>query len=231
MQNVVYHFRFADGQGASCAVDADAAPEAAEPPAWTALGCQQCANCPLQPASSPHCPMAVRFVPLVAIMGKLRSYDQVEVRVDTAERSVSKHTTVQRGVGALMGLLAASSACPHAAFLRPMAHFHLPFATEEETIYRAASTYLLAQYFLARQGGVPDWELHGLKARYQALQGVNAAMASRLRQAVDEDGAINGLIILDLLAKALPYSIDDKLDDIKSVFGGAPFPVPPQERP
>ncbi|NVD74836.1 hypothetical protein HUX88_30595 [Duganella sp. BJB1802] len=222
MQNVHYHFRFADGHSASCAVTADATETPADLPDWTALERQQCPNCPLRPASSPHCPMAVRFVPLVAIMGKLRSYDQVEVRVDTPERSVSKLTTVQRGVGALMGLLAASSACPHTAFLRPMAHFHLPFATEEETIYRAASTYLLAQYFLSRQGGAPDWELHGLKASYQALQSVNAAMAGRLRQAVDEDGAINGLIILDLLAKALPYSIDDKLDDIKGAFPTGP---------
>jgi hypothetical protein len=224
MQNVVYHFRFADGHSASCAVTPDAGAVPADLPAWTALGFQQCPNCPLRPDSSPHCPMAVRLVPLVAIMGKLRSYEQVEVRVETAERSVSKDTTVQRGVGALMGLLAASSACPHADFLRPMAHFHLPFASEEETIYRAASTYLLGQYFLARQGGVPDWELNGLKARYLALQSVNAAMARRLRQAVDEDGALNALIILDLLAKALPYSIDDKLDDIKAVFLAAGVP-------
>jgi hypothetical protein len=224
MQNVVYHFRFADGHSASCAVTPDTEAAPADLPAWTALGFQQCPNCPLRPDSSPHCPMAVRLVPLVAIMGKLRSYEQVEVRVETAERSVSKDTTVQRGVGALMGLLAASSACPHADFLRPMAHFHLPFASEEETIYRAASTYLLGQYFLARQGGVPDWELNGLKARYLALQSVNAAMARRLRQAVDEDGALNALIILDLLAKALPYSIDDKLDDIKAVFLAAGVP-------
>ncbi|RFP36133.1 hypothetical protein [Duganella sp. BJB476] len=221
MQNVVYHFRFADGQSASCAVADDAVAAPGALPAWTALEFQQCPNCPLQPASTPHCPMAVRFMPLIAIMGKLRSYEQVEVRVDMPERSVSKLTTVQRGVGALMGLLAASSACPRADFLRPMAHFHLPFASEEETIYRSASTYLLGQYFIARNGGVPDWELDGLKARYLALQSVNSAMAKRLRQAVDEDGAINALIILDLLAKALPYSIDDKLDDIKAAFPAA----------
>ncbi|MBV6321799.1 DUF6901 family protein [Duganella violaceipulchra] len=218
MQNVVYHFRFADGQSARCAVGDDAGDSPADFPAWTALALQQCPNCPLQPDSTPHCPMALRLVPLVAIMGKLRSYEQVEVRVEMAERSVAKLTTVQRGVGALMGLLVASSACPHADFLRPMAHFHLPFASEEETIYRAASTYLLGQYFIARDGGVPDWELDGLKARYLALQTVNSAMAKRLRHAVDEDGAINGLVILDLLAKALPYSIDDKLDDIRAAF-------------
>ncbi|GJJ03224.1 hypothetical protein RugamoR64_37620 [Duganella rhizosphaerae] len=221
MQNVVYHFRFADGQSASCAVSDDDGQPPARLPAWTALEFEQCPNCPLRPGSMAHCPIAVRLVPLIAIMGKLHSYEQVEVRVEMAERNVVKLTTVQRGVGALMGLLAASSACPRTEFLRPMAHFHLPFASEEETIYRSASTYLLEQYFIARNGGVPDWELDGLKARYLALQSVNSAMARRLRHAVDEDGAINALVILDLLAKALPYSIDDKLDDIKAAFPAA----------
>lgn len=224
MQNVLYHFRFPDGVTASCAVSADGEAETADLPAWTALEFEQCPNCPLVPATTPRCPMAVRFIPLIAMIGKLRSYEQVEVRVQTPERKVGKVTSVQRGVGALMGLLAAGSACPHAAFLRPMAHFHLPFASEEETIYRAASTYLLGQYFRERQGGTPDWELDGLKARYLALQTVNGAMAKRLRHAVDDDGAINALIVLDLLAKALPYSIDEQLDDIKAIFLAASTP-------
>jgi hypothetical protein len=32
--------------------------------------------------------------------------------------------------------------------VKPMARFHLPLASEEETIYRATTMYLLAQYFL-----------------------------------------------------------------------------------
>lgn len=216
MHNVLYHFRFADGHTASCAVDAQPAQDAAELPAWTSLEFQQCANCPLRPETTPHCPMAVRFVPLVAMVGALRSYDQVEVRVETPERTVSKDTTVQRGIGALMGLLSASSACPRVDFLRPMAHFHLPFASEEETIYRAASTYLLAQYFIEREGGIPDWELDGLKANYLALQTVNAGMAKRLKHAITADGAINAFLLLDLLAKVLPCTIDEQLDELKA---------------
>src|SRR5438552_17514070 len=105
MQNVLYHFRFADGHSASCAVDANLPVDAAGLPAWTELEFGRCPNCPLDAATTPHCPMAVRFVPLIAMMGKLRSYEQVEVCVETAERSVSKCTTLQRGLGALMGLL------------------------------------------------------------------------------------------------------------------------------
>jgi hypothetical protein len=222
MQNVRYHFRFADGLSATCEVDGNSAADTAavaDLPHWTSLGFQQCPNCPLLPATSPRCPMAVRLVPLIDIIGKMRSYEPIAVRVETSERTVSKVTTVQRGIGALMGLLVAGSGCPHTVFLRPMAHFHLPFASEEETIYRAASTYLLEQYFVAKQGGAADWELDGLKARYRTLHIVNTAMATRLRHAVQEDGAINALIVLDLLAKALPYSIDEQLDEIKGTFG------------
>jgi len=218
MQTILYHFRFSDGHSASCAVDAKTVVDAAELPVWTRLEFQQCPNCPLYPASTPHCPMAVRFVPLVAMMSKLCSYEQVDVCVEMAERSVSKTTTVQRGLAALMGLLSASSDCPHVAFLKPMAHYHLPFASEDETIYRAASTYLLGQYLLAQQGGEPDWTLTGLKMRYVTLQAVNRAMANRMRAAVVEDGAINAIILLDLLAKALPCSIDERLDEISSTF-------------
>lgn len=42
--------------------------------------------------------------------------------------------------------------------------------------------------------------------------------------AVCADGAINALIVLDLLAKALPYSIDEQLDDIKAIFLAASTP-------
>lgn len=218
MQHVLYRFRFVDGNEVSCAVETKTAASTVRMPAWTTLQFHQCPNCPLQPANTMHCPMAVRFVPLVAMMGKLRSYDQVEVHVDMAERTVSKVTTVQRGVGALMGLLSASSDCPHTAFLKPMAHYHLPFASEDETIYRAASSYLLGQYLLAQQGQEPDWTLVGLKASYLALQSVNKAMAERLRSAVVEDGAINALILLDMFAKALPYSIDERLEEMLSTF-------------
>lgn len=221
MQDVVYHFRFADGSVQSLATADAAATADGDPdglPEWTRLGVHQCPNCPLDAARTPHCPMALQFVQLVQTASKLRSYEQVTVRVDTPQRSIVKHSTVQQAAGALMGLLAARSACPHMAFLKPMAHFHLPFATEEETIYRVASSYLLSQYFRQQQGETPDWALDGLKARYQELQHVNAAMARRLRVTMEQDGAINALILLDLLAKALPYSIDEQLDEIKALF-------------
>lgn len=213
-----YHYQFDDGSTVSFAA-APVAPAAGDAlPDWTELRVHQCQNCPLSAESTPRCPMAVAFVPLIAAFSKRLSYDTVTVRVESKERTVSKSTSLQQAVGSLMGLLAATSGCPHTRFLKPMAHYHLPFASEQETIYRVASMYLLAQYFERARGGEPDWELKKLRAHYEELQCVNGAMAARLRAISERDGTLNALVLLDLLAKALPYSIDDMLKDVKPVF-------------
>ena len=222
MPALEYRFVFADGETACLAVAAqdcgDPVDSGATAPAWTALEFKQCANCPLSRETTPRCPMATHFAPLIPLFANRNSFDPVTVEVAFDERVVRKATTVQRAMGSLMDLLAAQSGCPHTLFLRPMAHFHLPFASEEETVYRVASMYLLAQYFRLQEGVAPDWGMQELKLRYAALQKVNAAMAHRLRASNQQDGAINAVTLLDLLAKALPYSIDEALADVAPVF-------------
>jgi hypothetical protein len=56
-----------------------------------------------------------------------------------------------------MGLLIAGSSCPYTHFFKPMARFHLPFANKDETLWRAAATYLLARYFTARGSSRRIW--------------------------------------------------------------------------
>ena len=121
-------------------------------PAWTILRFHQCPNCPFTADTHPHCPLAVNLVNVVNHFDRLLSYKEIHVDVMTGERSVSQDTTVQEGVSSLMGLVIATSGCPHTAFFKPMARFHLPFSSEEETMYRATSMYLLAQYFLKKYG-------------------------------------------------------------------------------
>ncbi len=222
MPALLYRFAFADGTQACVPVGeapsgAPATTQQGTPP-WTALAFHQCHNCPLRPEDTPHCPMAQHFAPLLGAFAHRNSYDPVTVEVEFEERMVRKASTVQRAMGSIMGLLAAQSGCPHTTFLRPMAHFHLPFASEEETLYRVASMYLLAQYLRHSEGLEPDWAMARLKAHYAELQRVNAAMAQRLRASQQEDGAVNAVTLLDLLAKALPYSINEALADIAPVF-------------
>jgi hypothetical protein len=77
------------------------------------------------------------------VFDRIISYDTIRLDVTTRERFISQDTTAQRGISSLLGLLIATSGCPHTRFLRPMARHHLPFASCEETLYRAASMYAL----------------------------------------------------------------------------------------
>lgn len=221
---IEYRFRFPDGRRESYDLQLDPATleligdTTAEPPPWTRLAFHQCPNCPLDPARRNHCPAAVALAPLVASCARLVSFDKLAVEVITPERVISNEIPAQRGISSLMGLILAASGCPRTAFFKPMARFHLPLASEEETIYRAASMYLLAQYFLRQQGGAADLDLEGLKAIYANLHVVNRTLADRLRQAIEEDSTINALILLDLFAKNMPFVIEDSLEEIRYLF-------------
>jgi hypothetical protein len=124
-----------------------------------------------------------------------------------------------------MGLIIATSGCPHTAFFRPMARFHLPLATEAETLYRAVSMYLLAQYFLKNEGRPADLDLAGLKNIYANVGIVNRAVADRIRNATKKDSAINALVLLDVFTMALPFAIEDSLQDLRYLF--TPYFHPP----
>lgn len=188
--------------------------------AWTRLACHRCPNCPLDDAT-PLCPFAARIAPAVGPLAQLLSHDSVELEADCGNRRVVGTTTAQAAASSLIGLIGAVSGCPRTAFLKPMAWFHLPLANEEETVFRATATWLLAQYFAKEAGRTPDWELAGLKRRYEDLHKVNVAMAERLRQAGEKDASVNAVIRLDMFAKAVPWSIDDLLDELRPLFAAA----------
>jgi len=187
-------------------------------PEWTALAFKQCPHCPLVPATHPRCPLAVRLVPVVNRFDGLISHDEIHVSVITEERKISQKTTAQRGIGSLMGLLIATSGCPHTAVFKPMARFHLPLASREETVYRATSMYLLAQYFLKKRGMSVDFELGGLQDIYRNMEIINASIVKRLQSATETDSLVNGVIILDIYAKTLDFVINESLERVGHLF-------------
>ncbi len=193
----------------------------AEQPVWTDLDVHKCSNCPLDSSIVPKCPAAENMISLVDRFNQLLSYDKTKVVVVTEERIVCSDTTVQRGICSLMGLLMATSGCPLTAFFKPMARFHLPFASTEETIWRATSTYLLAQYFRLQEGGKPDMIFEGLRDFYSQIQTVNMAFAKRLRMACQQDSMVNAIILLDMFAKSMPSAIEESLEEIQYLF--APY--------
>jgi hypothetical protein len=187
-------------------------------PSWTRLDFHQCPHCPLTTDLYPDCPLSVNLVNIVERLGVLISYDKIHVEVTTLERTVSRSTTAQEGISSLMGLVIAVSECPHTDFLKPMARFHLPFANDEETIWRATSTYLLAQYFLIIKGHRIDLELDGLARIYENIEKLNASIVKRLRSAGQKDSTINALVHLDVFAKYITPGVDESLNRIRHIF-------------
>src|ERR1700738_2675583 len=150
-QRIRYRFDLSDGSQKSLdftfdAVDfrlSNAAP--ASPPFWTALAFNQCANCPLDAVDHPHCPAALQMASAVDLLKALVSFDTVGVTVTQAERTIYAETTAQQAMSSVLGLIMATAGCPWADRFRPMARFHLPFASEMETVYRSISMFLLAR--------------------------------------------------------------------------------------
>ena len=224
--DIAYHFRCADGdkREAALCIKLDAKSlEAVRstncvPPEWAQLDVHQCSVCPLAKETSPHCPAALAFVEILDEFGPLLSYTEVEVTVETRERTVHSRTTVQKALSSLVGLSMATSGCPILARFKPMARFHLPLSTREETIFRSVGAYLLAQFFLKQRGETPDMDLLGLRETYDLIHEVNVGLANRLRVIPAGDAHLNALVILDLFAHALPYSIDESLAELEHMF-------------
>jgi len=189
-----------------------------QPPAWTELDFCKCPNCPLNSATTKNCPLAVSLVNLVSYFDGLKSFEKVYLEVTLEGKKISQDTTVQKAVGAMMGLVSAVSGCPHLGFFKPMAYFHLPLADRENTIYRASSMYLLAQYFLAKDGKKHEIDLNGLNTIYKNLSIVNSSVADRLREASDTDSAINAIITLDIFTKTVPLHISSSLSSLRDLF-------------
>ncbi len=187
----------------------------AEPPFWTELKFSQCANCPLNADEFPHCPAALQMAPAVESLKALVSFDKVGVTVTQAERIVHAETTAQQAMSSVIGLIMATSGCPWTDRLRPMARFHLPFATEAETVYRTVCMFLLARE-LTGAGGTEGFAL--LKDLYDSLHVVNRDMSRRLGAATRTDPARNAMALLDSYTTLLPAALESSLEELKPLF-------------
>ncbi|HEV7611847.1 MAG TPA: hypothetical protein VGO37_08240 [Steroidobacteraceae bacterium] len=191
----------------------NAAPEA--PPFWTALQFNQCANCPLTALEHPHCPAALQMASAVEPLKALVSFDTVGVTVTQAERTVYTETTAQQAMSSVLGLIMATAGCPWTDRFRPMARFHLPFASEAETVYRSISMFLLARELA---GESPAEGFGALEALYENLHVVNRDMSRRLGAATHTDPARNAMALLDAYTTLLPAALESSLEELKPLF-------------
>ena len=185
-------------------------PERSEFPAWTELSCCRCNNCPLDETVHRRCPTAVALIDVVDFCKDRFSHEKVHATVTTCNRTFAHATTLQIALSSLIGIYMATGGCPVMERLKPMARFHLPFADEEETMFRAMSAYLLGQYFIMKNGKEPDWDLKNLVGMYDEIKAVNSSFCSRLRTVTRKDSSVNALVGLDCFADAVIFSINQR---------------------
>jgi hypothetical protein len=220
-QRIRYRFDLPDGSQKSLDFTFDAVnfrlsnSTPAAPPFWTALTFNQCANCPLDADRHTHCPAALQMAATVELVKALVSFDTVGVTVTQAERTVYAETTAQMAMSSVLGLIMATAGCPWADCFRPMARFHLPFASETETLYRSISMFLLARELSGAS------RVHGfaaLESLYENLHVVNRDMSRRLGAAARTDPAQNAIALLDAYTALLPAALESKLEELKPLF-------------
>jgi hypothetical protein len=187
-------------------------------PDWALLENRKCAHCPLPKSDTAYCPVAASLAKITSRFEKISSYQDIELIVITESRTISKKTTAQTGLSSLLGLVMATSGCPYTNYLKPMARFHLPLASEDETLFRAVGMYLIGQNLRKEKGLDCDTDLQGLSKIYDDLHQINLMIAQRLRDASLEDSSINAVVLLDMFTNLMPYAIDDKLEDIEQFF-------------
>jgi hypothetical protein len=222
-----YHFEFPDGGTKVYQIALDPRTLSflrdemvQEPAEWTRLEFEQCKCCPLMPATHPRCPIALNIMELVDNFKDLFSYRDCTVACETIERTYSKKTSVMEGLSAIFGVVMATSDCPIMEFLKPMARFHLPFATIEETTVRTASMYLLAQYFRYKDQPGMKFDFKTLEKHYVKVQQVNEGLLRRINSVSSEDADKNAIITLHSLSQFLSMEIDYSLSGLESIFAG-----------
>jgi len=186
---------------------------------WTELEFLKCRHCPLTSEKFPFCPIAINLEQLVQYFKDEVSHKKCTIKVITEQRTYMKDATVQTGLYSIFGLVMPTSGCPHFNFLKPMAHFHLPFSTLEETVIRVISMYLATQYFIWKQKGEPDWKLENLEDHYKEVQLVNGGIISRIRSLTKKgDADYNAITILDAFASMLNLEIYEEFKSYTDIF-------------
>jgi len=168
-------------------------------------GDKQCGCCPLSRNEHPQCPIAVNIADLVDAFKDVVSSELCTVRCETPERTYLKKTTIQEGLFSIFGIINATSLCPIMKPSRPMARFHLPFATLEETIIRSTSFYLLGQYFEHKRDNTADLDLSRLDEHYDRIRMVDEGILERITSLTEKDAGKSAFVTLILLPNLSPW--------------------------
>ncbi len=221
---ILYKFSFEDGRKKHFKIMLDQEtisilrPGLSKNPRWAKLKYNKCRCCPLEESNHPYCPIAVNISDIVESFKHMFSSEDCTVRCVTPERTYMKKTSTMEGISSIFGVIMATSNCPVMDFLKPMARFHLPFGTLEETMVRVTSMYLLRQYFSNKKEDRTVLDFNELDLHYARVQQVNEGLVARINPLIKKDANKNALIILHSLCKLLSMEIDVNMDSIKYLF-------------
>ncbi|MBU0996130.1 MAG: hypothetical protein KJ737_26840 [Proteobacteria bacterium] len=224
-----YHFLFKNGKENTFDVKIDSStmlnllPQPENKPFWTELDYHQCECCPLDKAQVSHCPIALNIMGLIEAFKNVMSSEKCQVSCITPERTYSKEVDIQNGLFSIFGIINATSSCPIMSFFKPMAKFHLPFSTIEETKVRVISFYLLSQYFKQEKSDTIDIQLEQLESFYSKVELLDAGILNRIRGISDSDADKNAVIILNSIAQLISMEIDEQLQSIEDIFKTSGF--------
>ena len=188
------------------------------PPDWAKLDHMQCPHCPLRPAETLHCPLALQLYDIVERFQDTTSIDEVEVEVVTQERRVIRTLAIQEAIASMLDLIWPICGCPKTAHMKVLARFHLPLASEEETVFRVTGMYLLAQYFLSHISTNARIEFDGLTKIYEDFHELNTAVARRLTGATNSDSVKNAITLIDMYSMLVPALLEDQLAEMRGFF-------------
>ncbi len=191
-------------------------------PDWVHLKYYQCSNCPLDIHDHNYCPIAVNMMELVETFKDVLSYHHCTVVCETEDRTYSKKTSIMEGLSTIFGVIMATSDCPIMDFLKPMARFHLPFSSVEETTVRTASMYLLGRYFNCKDRNDIKIDFKTLENHYGQVKLVNEGIIKRISSVSKQDADKNAIVTLHSISLFLSMEIDYSLSTLEYIFN-APF--------
>jgi len=187
-------------------------------PKWTVLTYEQCECCPLDVIARTYCPIAVNISGIVDEFKNRISIEECKVRCRTPERVYMKKTNLMEAITSIFGIIMATSGCPVLDVFRPMARFHLPFSTGEETTFRAVSMFLLRDYFNSNGSKSPADVMKTLEHHYAQVKQVNEGLYSRITNISSEDADKNAIVMLHSLSQLLCMEATCNVNSLAYLF-------------
>lgn len=221
-RSIAYHFDFEQGPAWDYVLNFDSTHRLISNPTkvvreWTSLEYFKCPHCPLKHSQHPQCPVARDIDHIVEDSKDVISHTGVTVTVTTPERQYVKKCSAQVGLVSLFGLIMATSGCPHLDWLRPLARFHLPFSSIEETLFRVLSLQLLGEFFDSER-----WDAtissKEIGRKYAAVGTLNREFIQRIRAYCEGDADKNAIAALDIWVQAFDLHLEDDFEPLKPYF-------------